>query len=285
VDDLVRQAGREKAVPLSVWDAVRPVDLVIDHHATNRGYGRLNWIEPERSAVSEMVLDLLRLWEDRTGTALVDQQAATWLFVGLATSTDWFTRDTGDHTWEAARFLDARGRLDKAAIASKLNTRSPGYFRLSGALRGRATVIGGVARVAVAREDLERFGVAPADAAEFIDELRALPAAIYLVFVDLGAEGIRVRLRSDVLPVHRLAQAFGGGGHERAAGAVLPDAAAVAALITAAEAAVREAEPGAGTDGNHWDAPERDLDGGPDGARARDSRGGRRGVSGPGQRT
>jgi nanoRNase/pAp phosphatase (c-di-AMP/oligoRNAs hydrolase) len=230
----------ERDVPLEDYDSIRPVDLVIDHHATNRGYGRLNWIEPERSAVAEMVLDLVLVWEEMTGRDLLSPQVATWLMVGLVTSTHWFQRDTGPSTWRAAALLDARGQLDKAHIARRLESRSLAHFRLAGILRQETAVEEGVAWVHIRRETLKQYGVSSSEAAEFVEDLMVLPAEVCLLFVDLEHGGIRVRLRSHRIPVHELAAAFGGGGHERASGTVLRSAAAMEELVAAAEALVRE---------------------------------------------
>jgi phosphoesterase RecJ-like protein len=230
----------EHAVPLERYDAIRPVDLVIDHHATNRAFGLMNWLEPDRSAVAEMVLELVLELERRTGrTDLIDADVGLWLMVGLVTSTAWFQRDTGPYTWRAAELLDQRGRLDKEAIAERLQAESPGYFRLVGELRQATLLQEEVAHVYVDRVLLDRYQVTSSEAANFVETLLALPAAICLLFVEMEDGRIRVRLRSRSAPVHLLAQEFGGGGHERSSGTVLGSRDEASRLVAAAQRMVR----------------------------------------------
>jgi nanoRNase/pAp phosphatase (c-di-AMP/oligoRNAs hydrolase) len=239
VQALVDRYGREAAVPLPAYDAIRPVDLVIDHHITNRAYGLLNWIEPARSAVAEMATDLLLELERRTGRRLVDGEAARLLFVGLVSSTNWFREDTGDHTWETARLLDARGRFDKAQLAARLDRVTLNAYRFSGLVRQAMRLEDGVAYAYIARGDLDAHGVSDVEAAALIDDVVRLDAEIALLFVEMRTGGVRVRLRSARHPMHELAARFGGGGHERAAGTVLAARADADRLVEEAQRMVR----------------------------------------------
>ena len=239
VQGLVAAHGSEALVPLSAYDDIVPVALVIDHHVTNRAYGLLNWIEPERSAVAEMVCDLLLELERRAGCRLVDGDVARLLFVGLVTSTAWFQQDTGDHTWETALLLDRRGRFDKAALAAGLDHMSLAHYRLTGELRQAVRVDDRVAHAYIDRATLERYGVTSVEAAAFVDDLEKVGADITLLFVEMEAGGVRVRLRSPRFPMHTLAQQFGGGGHERASGTVVAGRDEADGLVMAAREMVR----------------------------------------------
>lgn len=246
---LVTAYGGESQVPLDRFDAVRPVTLAIDHHITNRGYGLWNWLDPERSSVAEMVLELIQVLQEQTGRDdLADEQVAQWLMVGLVTSTDWFRHDTDSRTWRAVEWLERIGRVDKERLAHQLDAVSVDYFHLSGALRRLTHVQDGVASAMVPRRLLDHYGVSDSEAARFIDELTTLRADVYLLFLELADGTIRVRLRGRGLEVHHLAARFGGGGHERASGAVVKDWAEARRLLRAARRTALSARAeGAGT--------------------------------------
>lgn len=237
---LLREFGGEGNVPLARYDAVRPVTLVIDHHITNRAYGLWNWIEPDRAAVAEMVLELILVLQELSGRDdLVDSAIARWLMAGIVTSTDWFRHHTDARIWRAAAWLEQTGGVDqkaKAELAFNLTAVSPGYFRLSGALRHLTRIRAGVASVRVSRSLLERYGVTDDEAARFIDDMTALPAQMYVLLVELADGSIRARLRGRERRVDTIAQAFGGGGHEYASGTILPNRTTARRLVRAAEA-------------------------------------------------
>ena len=219
-------------------DALRPVTLVLDHHGTNRGYGRWNWIEPERSAVAEMMLELVLVLQERTGRDdLLDAETARWLMVGLVTSTDWFRHHTGARTWQAAAFLDRIEGVDKTAFADGLMRVSLNYFRMAGALRMRTRVRRGVASATIPRALLRAYNVTDSEAARYIEEMTVVPASVYVLAIELADDSIRVRLRSRGMAVDDLAARFGGGGHETASGTVVGSWTDVRRLVRAAEQA------------------------------------------------
>lgn len=237
---LLGEFGGEANVPLHRYDAVRPVTLVIDHHVTNRAYGKWNWIESDRASVSEMVLEMILVLQDLTGRGdLIDEGAARCLMAGIVTSTDWFRHHTDERVFAAAAWLEKTGGMDgpaKEDLAFNLSSVDLAYFHLSGALRRLTRVHEGVASVLVTRSLLKRYGVAASEAARFIDEMTVLPAEVCVLLVELDDGSIRARLRGRGRRVDTLADAFGGGGHEYASGTILPNRTAARRLVRVAAA-------------------------------------------------
>lgn len=220
-DALIAEHGGERGVPAEKWQRIYRVDAVIDHHATNPGYGRVNWIDTRASSVSEMLTFLILHLEETTGRELFDDDVATRLYAGIATDTNWFLRTATDRTYQAAGILETRGRIDKDSLALRLGARSAGYFRLGSVLRANAVFRDGLVSSYLDMESMQRFGVDADEAALMIEELERAPGRLFLLFVQVGPEQIRVRLRGKGLSVRELALRFGGGGHEYRAGATV----------------------------------------------------------------
>ena len=192
--------------------------LVIDHHASNPGFGRRNLIDPTKASTCEIVLALAEAW----GIPL-DAEPATCLLAGVVTDTNGFrTSNTEARTLDAARRLMELGADLQGIMRAAFANRPLGSLLLTGRALARLEVRGkyGVASLRLA--DMHELGVTSAEA-------RGVVA--FLATADLAAVGlvreredglIDVSLRSqpgvDLVPV---SLALGGGGHPQAAGARL----------------------------------------------------------------
>lgn len=193
--------------------------LVIDHHVSNPGFGRHDWIEPTASSTAEMVAELAAL----SGTAL-DVDAATCLLTGIVTDTLGFrTSSTTPRTMDAARDLMEAG-ADLAEISlAVFGSRPLGALRLIGRALERLTRDGPFALSTLRLTDFRELGVDAAQARGISSFLAtaAEPAAVALLReredgdVDVS---MRARPGVDLVPA---ARALGGGGHAPAAGARL----------------------------------------------------------------
>jgi nanoRNase/pAp phosphatase (c-di-AMP/oligoRNAs hydrolase) len=233
--------GSEDCVPTAAWRDIQPIDVVIDHHASNPGYATLNWIDPEASSTAEMLVSLLQNLEQAWGSEVFTPDIVRQLFTGIVSDTQWFSRDVRTQTYEAAALLEARAQVDKQTLADRLESLTIGQFQLGRALRERLTLAHGVAASWLLRDDLRAAGVPASEGAQLIDDMVRLPADLLLLFVEQNDGSFRVRLRGKTVPVLDLARAFGGGGHEWRAGANASDLQATHALVEAARAAVAQA--------------------------------------------
>jgi phosphoesterase RecJ-like protein len=196
--------------------------IVVDHHASNSGFGSVSLVDPDAAASAVLTAELIR----RLGIELT-RDVATCLYAGLVTDTGSFrfsSTDSGVHQL-AARLLDAG--VDPAAVSRELYDRAPfGYLGMLAAALGRATLDGdaanglGLVWTTVTRSDREPAKL-PLDAAEsVIDEIRRTneaEVAAVLKEDDHGVWQVSVRSR-DLIDVGKAATGLGGGGHARAAG-------------------------------------------------------------------
>jgi len=214
-------AGRVgNAAPL--LEAARLV-VNIDHHASNTGFGDVRWVEPDRSCVGEMIMDII----DDLGVAL-DQPMALCLYTALVTDTGSFrfSNTTPDAHRRAARLIE-EGRLRPEEVATQVyDNRSLTALRLLGDALGTLATSpdGRVAWIVVDRALQERHQAGPAEAEGIVSYPRSLAGVeIALSFFEQADGTVRVAFRSrGQADVAVLAQQFGGGGHPRAAGCTHP---------------------------------------------------------------
>jgi bifunctional oligoribonuclease and PAP phosphatase NrnA len=201
----------------AAWAAVP--SLVVDHHASNTGFGTVNVIDASAASTAELVVRLA----DALGAPL-DDRVATCLLAGIVTDTIGFrTPNTTGATLAVAQRLMAAG-APLAEITQQVFYRRPlPALRLAGRavehleLRGRCGVTG------LSQGDLAELHAPVAEArgiASFLAGARELDVVAVLTERDDGTVDVSLRSRPGVnlVPV---AMALGGGGHPQAAGARL----------------------------------------------------------------
>jgi phosphoesterase RecJ-like protein len=196
-----------------------PVSIVLDHHASNTSFGKINLVDPVAAATSVLSDGLLH----RLGVPL-DAEIAECLYVALATDTGSFKFDSttpGVHDL-AARLL-ATG-IPVGEISRRLfDSRPFGAVRLFGEAMGRARLepdgVGFVWTYATL-DDLHRFQQRPAVLEALIDAVRCVEEAdVSCVVKQVAEREWTVSLRSKgAVDVSAIAVALGGGGHKFAAG-------------------------------------------------------------------
>ncbi|HEV7872219.1 MAG TPA: DHH family phosphoesterase [Modestobacter sp.] len=194
--------------------------VVVDHHASNPGFGDVRLVDPQAAATVVLVAGLL----DGLGVEL-DQTLATCLYAGLAADTGSFRfGNTAPGTHElAARLL--RTGIDHAAISQRLFDTAPfGWLGLLSAVTGRAVlepdVGAGVVWTWSTAGEAREHGLAPDQLEALVDVVRATAeadVACVLKGQDDGSWVVSMRSRG-ATDLARVAMALGGGGHRAAAG-------------------------------------------------------------------
>jgi phosphoesterase RecJ-like protein len=194
----------------------------IDHHVSNSGADETAWVDPAAAATCEQVTLLLpHLGVDFDA---VDGAIAQLLMAGIVFDTGNFAHsNVTPRTLRAASELVAAG-ADLALAARRIyRTKPPGQLKLFGLVLSRLkTADDGRLCWSVVREgDYDDAGAGREMSEGLIDLLsQAAGAEVVLLFKDFGDEvRISVRTRDDGVDATRLAAAYGGGGHARAAGA------------------------------------------------------------------
>ncbi len=196
----------------------QPIDLVIDHHISNPGYGKLNLIVPQIPATAGVLFYLFQQasWK-------VTPATATCLFTGLTTDTGSFRyRGTDAQTLSTAAKLVELG-ADPAEIAKQC------YLSISHeryALRKMVTDTISIkdskksAFLTILPEFYVKSGAKSEDAEGIIEDVSSIQGVeVGSLFEFTSDGGLRVSLRSKgKIDVNAIASAFGGGGHKAAAG-------------------------------------------------------------------
>lgn len=194
--------------------------VVIDHHASNPGFGGLQLVDPGAPATVALVADLL----DDLGVAL-DRQLATCLYAGLAADTGSFRfGSTRPETHELAARLLATG-IDHAAISRRLFDTAPfGWLGLLSVVTGRAVLErdtgAGLVWTWSSTAEAAEHGLPGEQLEAVVDVVRAAEeadVACVLKGQDDGSWSVSLRSRGGT-DVARVAMALGGGGHTLAAG-------------------------------------------------------------------
>ena len=196
--------------------------IVLDHHASNTGFGGIQLVDPQAAATSVVAEELLARLD-----VPLDAQIAECLYVALATDTGSFRFDmTTPRVHEMAARLIATGIRPGDISRRIFDTRPFGAMKLFGEVLARAaldpTAAGGNGMVwtYATLDDLRRHGQRPYVMDALIDPVRTVAEADVAVLVKQVAEAEwAVSLRSKgAVDVSRVAVAMGGGGHRLAAG-------------------------------------------------------------------
>ncbi|GAA1195004.1 phosphoesterase RecJ-like protein [Kitasatospora gansuensis] len=199
-----------------------PALVVIDHHASNPGFGTHRLIDPTAPATAVLVDELLR----RLGVPL-DQDLATCLYTGVATDTGSFRyAATTPATHELAGRLLATGIRHDLISRQLWDTSSFGYLKVLAGALDRAVyepdAAGGLGLVWtwVPYQDLALFGVTVEEIEGLIDVLRRPAEAEVALVLKQDPDGtLRGSCRAKgAVDVAAVCADLGGGGHRFAAG-------------------------------------------------------------------
>ncbi len=195
----------------------RQPDLNIDHHATNPGFARLNFVDVMATATAEVLVDLLPAF----GLPLT-QPIAECLLCGLVSDTLGFrTANTGAKALATAQTLLAAGADLPYIYDLSLNRRSFAAVQLWGQALSRIALADGIAWTTIPLASKHSVGYKGKGDADVINVLSTInEAEISLIFVENPDGEVKISWRARPgLDVSKIAQAFGGGGHVSAAGA------------------------------------------------------------------
>lgn len=217
--------------------------LVVDHHASNTGFGAVDYVDPLAAAACEQVALLLA----RAGVPLdaFDGAIAGDLLAGIIGDTASFQHsNVTPRTLRVAAELLAAG-APMSDVTRRLYRSKPNeQLRLFGIVLSRleSDRDGRVVWATLLPSDLEQ-AEAVVDQSEGIIDLLAhsSSAEVAILFRDQGDHTrISTRTRDGGVDAIALTSAFGGGGHPRAAGATvrLPIAQARAAVLAHAASLV-----------------------------------------------
>jgi phosphoesterase RecJ-like protein len=212
----------------------------VDHHPSNSRFGDVNVIDPNASAVGQMVMEML----DHFAYPITPTMAAS-LYVALLTDTGGFR-----HENTTPRALDDAARLarlgaDPGRIATLVYKMRPETtLKLSGLALAtmRVEMEGRLAWAKVTRRMLREAGAVMAESEGIIDTLNSIAGLeLAILFKEVNGSLTKISVRSrGAVDAAALCASFGGGGHIRAAGAEIerPMDEAMKMVLAAAKEAI-----------------------------------------------
>ncbi|MEZ6058031.1 MAG: bifunctional oligoribonuclease/PAP phosphatase NrnA [Planctomycetaceae bacterium] len=205
-----------------VLDKTQAKKVVIDHHVGGDDLQALELRDTTAAAAGVLVTELA----EYLGVTL-DPTAASVLFAAIATDTGWFRfSNTDSRTLQtAARLIDLGVRPD--LLYRELYEHSTlARLKLHGIILSRVTVAAGgrLGYTQVYLKDFAETGAHPADTEDIVNHCLTI-SGVRVAFILVEQQNKQVkcsfRSRSDEVDVAAIANQFGGGGHVKAAGAML----------------------------------------------------------------
>jgi phosphoesterase RecJ-like protein len=197
----------------------RPL-INIDHHASGRHYGDLNWIDEHACAVAEMVYRIAV-----AAKVEITASMATCLYAAILSDTGSFTYPgTTAATFEIAHVLAERGASPSQIARNLYFTNPESKIRLLAVALTNMKCEGAVAWSWVTDSEMEKAGASAEDCEGVVNYLIGIAGVESAVFLrEVSPKGeFRLSIRSKgKVNVAQVAEHFGGGGHRSASGCTL----------------------------------------------------------------
>lgn len=193
----------------------------IDHHETNVGYAKQNYIEPFAAATAEVLVGIAKDlgWK-------ISKQTAICLYTGIVTDTGCFKfSNTNQRTMNFAGLMLSYG-VEPSEIYQKCyesNSKDMVLFQSYCVNKAKFVNNDKIAYTIVYKKDLEKYNYNGEDYTDGLTEkLRAIKTTeIAFVVKELNSSTSKLSMRSKTKDIAQVCSAFGGGGHKLAAGAVI----------------------------------------------------------------
>lgn len=193
--------------------------ICIDHHLDKVEFADHYIIDEASAATGEILYHLLRFLDEKA----VNKEIAVPLYAAIMTDTGSFRFPKTDAELHKiiAHLIEASA--DPVEIYQQVyEQNSPNRVRLLGKALSTLNVVhnGKVACIQVTREMFKETATSEEDTDNFVTHTLGINGVQIGILVTELADGIKISFRSKGdIPVHKLAQEFGGNGHKNAAGA------------------------------------------------------------------
>jgi bifunctional oligoribonuclease and PAP phosphatase NrnA len=208
--------------------AFRGAKLIIDHHQTQENWADVKVVKTTAAAAGELAAELVA----RLNVPMT-KDIADAIFIAIASDTGWFQfSNTTPHTLRLAASLMEVG-VDTDSLYQHLyqNERPERLLIQQHAMKSLELLADNrLGVMTIAKDDFAKTGAGVPDTENLVNlPLQIGTVAASAIFVDPPEGGpVRVSLRSKgQVNMARFAEAFGGGGHIRAAGLKLNEPLAV----------------------------------------------------------
>ncbi len=190
----------------------------MDHHPDNSSFGEINYVDPQASALGEIIYELLTY----AGYKL-NKLTATQLYAAILTDTGRFRfSNTTPKTLRIGAELIALGANPREINSQIYYNNSNSALKLLGSLLLNLETFANnkISSLVIDQKTLRELNVTNEDTEGFVDYSLFLKGAeVGVLFTQKNEFKTKVSLRSqNSFDVSALARTFGGGGHKNAAG-------------------------------------------------------------------
>ena len=210
--DLKRLGGKE------YFENARKT-VVIDHHGSNNMFGDLNYVNPVSPACCEILAYIFEYFEIN-----ITKEIGTCIMTGIITDTGGFRHPTvNPETFEFTAELIRKGINVPDIYKRTLRTQTKANFLLTQRVMDRMEILeeGKVTFTYVTLKDKEEVEAETGDTEGLVEIGRDIEGVEVSIFLKQKEENLfKISMRSgNYVNVSDVCLMFGGGGHQRAAGA------------------------------------------------------------------
>ena len=210
-----------RAIPGLAAAGARHMMINIDHHGDNERFGRINWVDDRASASGELVTTLIT----EAGWGLEPGEARA-LYVALTSDNGNFSFASTSLSSHLCAIELLKAGASPSEIAERLEANlSRGALNLWGRAFLRTEVFGPSGLCALfwlTKEDFTETGTTKQETENLVNYLLRIKGVRLAALCSEAEGGLRVSLRTRApFNARTMASAFGGGGHELAAGCTI----------------------------------------------------------------
>lgn len=192
----------------------------IDHHKTNKGFGKINIIDPNASSCGEVLYEIFVKQKIN-----ITKEIADCLYVAILTDTGCFKYDnTSIRTFEIATDLVRKG-IDSADLAQRCyDNKSKNMVMFQTHCLNKAKFLhqDRLCYTVIQDSDMKKFDAKDEYTEGICESLRSINSVeVAFVMKEINENSVKVSLRSKFFDVTKVTARFGGGGHWRAAGCTI----------------------------------------------------------------
>ncbi len=196
--------------------------IVIDHHGSNNMYGDINYVNPVSPACAEVLAGMFQYYGFE-----INKEIGTCLMTGIITDTGGFRHQgINPETFEFTAELIRKGVNIPDIYKRTLRTMTKANFLLAQRVMDRMEILedGKVTFTYITSKDEEEVNAEPGDHEGLVEIGRDIEGVEVSIFIRQkeNQEAYKASLRSgNYVNVSDICLMFGGGGHQRAAGALI----------------------------------------------------------------
>jgi bifunctional oligoribonuclease and PAP phosphatase NrnA len=187
--------------------------LNFDHHASNDLFGSYYYVDTDACSINEALYDIIVDTEIN-----IDEEIAKYIVMGIISDTGGLKYSS--LTSKSLKILsELRNLVNWSEIFYNINKKSINEYKILSVFYDRLKIDEKIAYSYILKSDLEKFNLNLEDVNNIIENVDYLSEVeIYFSVIELQENKSKVSLRSRNIPIRNIAENFGGGGHNLAAG-------------------------------------------------------------------